>query len=172
MCLSSKMCAHIRTVLRKIMWRSKMILYKKSILWCDGAKSDWDLTLSSDRLLPPASNTHITLNTVVNLFYVTNVWGFFCLTADFYHHDSPGDKLYVWFIFSWLIPMPEKGFHSFHGKGATQWIVWDFIHFVVQENIVFLSCHTKDITFIRYKKPQHQMWNVRACHINKVCPWL
>lgn len=123
----------------------------------------WALT----HFLPPASNTHITLNTVVHLFYVTNVWvGFFCcccLTAVLYHHDSPGDKLYcVGFIFPWLKPMPEHSFHGFHGEGTTHTMVWDFIHFVVQSQ-ASLS--------LRCKRPQHQMWNVRkVCHINKVCP--
>lgn len=160
MCLSSKMCPHIRTVLSKITWRSITILYNKSILWCDGARSDWDLTLSSDTLLPPI---HILLWTQWLIYFMLqiNAFFFFCLTAVFYHHDSPGDKLYyVWFIFSWLIPMPENSFDGFHGKGTTHKMVWDFIHFLVQENIVFLNCHTKYITFIRCKRPQHQMWNV------------
>lgn len=130
MCLShSKMCAHIRTVLSKIIWRSIMILYNKSILWCDGARRDWDLTLSSDTLLPPI---HILLWTHWLIYFMLQIC-FFCLTAVFY--DSPGEKLYyVWFIFSWLIPMPENSFHGFHGKGTTHKMVWDFVHFVVQEN--------------------------------------
>lgn len=82
---------------------------------------------------------HILLWTQWLIYFMLQMYrGFFCLTVVLYHHDSPGDKLYyVWFIFSWLIPMPENGFHSFHGEGVTHLIVWDFIHFVVQENIVF-----------------------------------
>lgn len=128
----------------------------------------WHWALTSYYLQHPI---RILLWTQWLIYLVLQMYGVsFCRTAVVYRHDSPGDKLYyVWFIFSWLIPMPGNGFHGFHGKGATHLIVWDFIHFVVQENVVFLNCHTEYITFIRYKRPQHQMWNVRACHIDTVC---